>query len=98
MRLGWDAPLHGPVHPKFVSLPDRGGIGWLAGFDEWLCRCGLSSNGPPGLDGGTSLPLHGRIANLPAHHVEVAVNLEPPYEVVCNARWKRPGCFLAGFG
>ena len=22
------------------------GLGWLAGFDEWLCRCGLSQNQP----------------------------------------------------
>lgn len=90
MYLGWQAPIAGPVHPKFVSLTDRGGLGWLAGFDEWLCRCGLASNGPPGEDVVTDkqgkthtapLTLHGRIANLPAQHVEVRVNLEPPYEL-----------------
>ena len=50
LPLGWRAPVVGPVHPKFVNQADRGGLGWLAGFDELLCRCGLSSNGPPGED------------------------------------------------
>jgi hypothetical protein len=88
--LGWQAPIHGPVHPKFVQATDRGGIGWLDGFDEWLVRCGLASNGPPGEDvhidrHGHShrelLTLHGRIANLPAHYVELRVSLDPPYEM-----------------
>src|ERR1051326_7808043 len=35
LHLGWNAPVVGPVHPKFVNLADRGGIGWLAGFNEW---------------------------------------------------------------
>src|SRR5690606_20382063 len=73
--LGWRAPITGPVHPKYVQLPDRGGLGWLAGFDELLVRCGLAFNGPPGEDiwtdaqGNThrqQLTLHGRVANLPA--------------------------------
>ncbi len=72
--LGWHAPVNGPVHPKFVNLADRGGLGWLAGFDEWFARCGLSSNGPPGDDNGTPLPLHGRIANSPAQRVVVTVD------------------------
>ena len=74
--LGWKAPVNGPVHPKFVNLADRNGLGWLGGFDEWFVRCGLSSNGPPGADNGTPLPLHGRIANSPAHHVEVKIDPE----------------------
>jgi hypothetical protein len=88
--LGWRSPAHGPVHPKFVNLADRGGLGWLAGFDEWLCRCGLASNGPPGDDSYNDkagqqrcdkLTLHGRIANTPAHMVEVRVSLDPPHEL-----------------
>src|SRR5438045_5566048 len=84
--LGWRAPVPGPVHPKFVQLEDRGGLGWLSGFDELLCRCGLASNGPPGEDvapnGGKSrLTLHGRIANSPAHLVEARVSLDPPFEI-----------------
>src|SRR5438874_5790492 len=79
--LGWRAPVLGPVHPKFVNLAERGGLGWLGGFDEWLCRCGLAFNGPPGDDNGTPVTLHGRIANAPAHWVEVRVNLDPPHEI-----------------
>src|SRR5579883_2811457 len=88
--LGWRSPVLGPVHPKFVNQAERGGLGWLAGFDEWLCRCGLASNGPPGEDAHTDkegrthkalLTLHGRIANQPAHYVEVRVNLDPPHEL-----------------
>lgn len=90
LYLGWKAPVRGPVHPKFVNASDRGNIGWLTGFDEWLCRCGLASNGPPGEDVYTDkhgkehrtlLPLHGRIANQPAHYVEVRVYLDPPFEL-----------------
>src|SRR5437879_7284669 len=42
--LGWKAPIRGPVHPQFVDLHDRAGLGWLTGFDELLCRCGLAYN------------------------------------------------------
>jgi hypothetical protein len=101
--LGWRSPVQGPVHPKFINLPDHGGLGWLAGFDEWVCRCGLASNGPPGEDvvtdkkGRTSrtpLTLHGRIANRPAHYVEVRVNLDPPYEVSVIGHVEEAGLFL----
>src|SRR5580700_6403586 len=50
LNLGWKAPLLGPVHPKFVNVCERGHLGWLTGFDEWLVRCGLANNGPPGED------------------------------------------------
>jgi hypothetical protein len=88
--LGWRSPVQGPVHPAFVDQGARGGLGWLAGFDEWLCRCGMASNGPPGedvvtrRDGQTTrtpLTLHGRVANLAAQYVEVRVGLDPPYEL-----------------
>jgi len=61
------------VHPQFVNLKDRNGLGWLNGFNELMCRCGLSFNGPPGDDGGTDITLHGKIANLPAHKLEIDV-------------------------
>src|SRR5262249_34517155 len=94
-HLGWRAPMHGPVHPGHVEVAGRGGLGWLAGFDEWLCRCGLGWNGPPGEDvyadrAGRQhrdhLTLHGRIANLPAHVVEVRINLDPPHELVVTGQ------------
>ena len=100
--LGWKAPIHGPVHPRHVNTADRGGIGWLQGFDEWLCRCGLASNGPPGEDVYTdrhgkprrdSLSLHGRIANQPAYYVEVRVGLDPPYELSVTGQVEEGGLF-----
>jgi hypothetical protein len=101
-HLGWKAPLSGPVHPKFVNVSERGGLGWLAGFDEWVVRCGLASNGPPGEDIYTDrqgrgrrdvLQLHGRIANHPAHYVEVRVGLDPPFELSVVGEVEEAGLF-----
>jgi hypothetical protein len=74
--LGWQAPVREPVNPAFVPLMEPGGLGWLDGFNELLCRCGLESNGPPEFDDAGRLlrPLHGRIANTPAHRVELIVD------------------------
>jgi hypothetical protein len=80
LEIGWNSPVKRPVNPAFVDLSAGNGLGWLAGFNELLCRCGLSSNGPPGVDAivdaaghrsETPLTLHGKIANTPAHRVEV---------------------------
>ncbi|MCA9174513.1 MAG: aldose 1-epimerase family protein [Planctomycetales bacterium] len=75
VQLGWKSPTRGPVHPSFVPLTEPGGLGWLDGFDEFLVRCGLESNGAPEFDdqGRLAYPLHGRIAGKPAHHVHVEV-------------------------
>ncbi|MDR0522287.1 MAG: aldose 1-epimerase family protein [Planctomycetaceae bacterium] len=77
VELKWDSPASGPVHPALVPVSDPGGLGWLEGFDEWLVRCGLESNGSPefNADGSLRYPLHGRIANLPAH--SLALSFEP---------------------
>jgi hypothetical protein len=102
--LGWRSPMIGPVHPQFVQLSERGGLGWLHGFDEWLCRCGLSSNGPPGEDVYTDkngrtiknqLTLHGRIANLPAYFVEVRVGLDSPFELSVIGQVEEGGLFCS---
>lgn len=75
-EFGWNSPVKGPVHPHFVPVTDPGGLGWLEGFDELMCRCGLESNGAPehGPNGVLKYPLHGRIANRPAHHVELSID------------------------
>lgn len=82
LRLGWDSPVKEVVHPQYVSLTDRGGLGWLEGFGEWINRCGLASNGVPGEDKVPSntgamvpvnLTLHGKVSYLPARQVEVIV-------------------------
>ncbi len=38
LPLGWRSPVVGPVHPRYVPLTERAGLGWLYGFDEWLVR------------------------------------------------------------
>lgn len=78
--VGWKSPVQRPVHPQWVDQSARNGLGWLDGFNELLCRCGMSSCGPPGIDEGANSPvesqltLHGRIANTPAHCVEAGVD------------------------
>ena len=95
VRLGWDSPVQEVVHPKFINLRDRGGLGWLEGFNEWLCRCGLESNGAAGSDrfvttkgveATTELTLHGRVANLPAQEVDLVAEREPPFRVTLRGR------------
>lgn len=78
LELGWQSPVRLPVHPSLVNLTARGGLGWLDGFNEWLCRCGLAFNGPPCDDNGSPLTLHGRIANIPAQSVAVHVDTDGP--------------------
>ncbi len=91
--IGWNSPVQGPVHPSFVRPFDLDGIGWLNGFDEFICRCGLGFNGAPGLDewtdatGGSKkqfLPLHGLIANQPAHKVEAMIGDDGSVQVKGN--------------
>ena len=95
VRLGWDSPVKEVVHPQFVNLASRGGLGWLEGFNEFIVRCGLESCGAPGPDtfrtatGGTvthNLTLHGRIANTPASEVEVVIGRAPPYRIRIRGR------------
>ena len=89
LELGWQSPVRGPVHPSYVVPGERGGLGWLRGFDEWVVRCGLDSNGAPGpdtvLDNNgnpitVQLDLHGKIANVPAHYL--AITADPAQEVL----------------
>lgn len=88
--LGWESPVRDVVHPAFVEANDRGGLGWLKGFNEWIVRCGLDSNGAPGTDvvidnngneAEVFVPLHGKIANTPARHVEVRIDLAAPHRI-----------------
>jgi len=95
VRLGWDSPVKEVVHPVYVDLGSRGGLGWIEGFNEWLCRCGLESNGQPGPDrfinnlgeeSTMELTLHGRIANLPAQQVVLEVQRAAPYRITLRGQ------------
>lgn len=90
IRLGWDSPVKEIVHPSYIDLDSRGGLGWLEGFNEWMVRCGLEFAGHPGTDefidntGNPStlnLTLHGKIQNIPASSYEVAVDPTPPHRI-----------------
>jgi hypothetical protein len=87
VRLGWDSPVKEVVHPHFINLECRGGLGWLEGFNEWMVRCGLEWAGHPGRDKFRNnvgdevemdLTLHGKIGNIPASEVEVLIEPGPP--------------------
>ncbi len=90
LRLGWNSPVEGIVHPSFINLESRGGLGWLEGFNEWMVRCGLEFAGHPGTDefvnntgdkASMDLTLHGKIGNIPASEVEVFVDSEAPHRI-----------------
>lgn len=77
--IGWQSPVRGPVHPKFVNVYEPSGLGWLDGFDELFVRCGLQSNGAPEFDdetGRLKYPLHGLVGNRPAHEVTLKVDTD----------------------
>lgn len=85
ITLAWDSPVKDPVNPAFINQLERGGLGWLKGFNEWFVRCGLNSMGAPCTDtvldySGNAydvpLTLHGNIANIPARAVSVEVTDE----------------------
>src|SRR5258707_12498638 len=74
LELRWKYPEALSVNPAFDETRDRGVYDWQTGYNERLCRCWLEFNGPP-TDEGT---LHGRIANRPAHFVQVSVATDGP--------------------
>jgi Domain of unknown function (DUF4432) len=82
VRLGWDSPVKEIVHPNFVNLAERGGLGWLNGFGEMVSRGGLESFGPPCEDSGRFYTLHGRINYIPAGYVEVRLESHPAPKIV----------------
>lgn len=90
VRLGWNSPVKEIVHPSFINLEARGGLGWLDGFNEWMVRCGLEFAGHPGQDRflnnvgaevTMNVTLHGRIGNTPASEVEVWMESAAPHRL-----------------
>lgn len=90
VTLGWDSPVKDVVHPQYVDLESRGGLGWLEGFNEWMVRCGLEFAGHPGLDKFVTntgdeaemmLTLHGKIGNIPATSVGIHIDEKAPHRI-----------------
>lgn len=88
--VGWKSPVAEVVHPQFIDLESRNGLGWLDGFNEWMCRCGLEFAGHPGKDvfttntgesGEMPLTLHGKIGNTPASRVAFSIDETPPHRI-----------------
>ena len=76
-RIGMAFPHCRPSSsPIGFRVSEPSGLGWLDGFDELLVRCGLYSNGAPefAAQGQLIYPLHGHIANLPAHRLDVSLD------------------------
>jgi hypothetical protein len=95
VNLGWNSPVKEVVHPQFINLQSRGGLGWLEGFNEWMVRCGLEFAGHPGKDkfinnvgdeAEMDLTLHGKIGNIPASEVEVIIDRQPPHRLRVRGR------------
>lgn len=103
IAVGWQSPIRGPVHPSCVNEMERGGLGWLRGFDECIVRCGMESNGAPCRDTITNnmgqpaevdLTLHGKVANTPASYVSVEVTPGDTPEIIVTGTVCETGLFV----
>ncbi|WP_428242936.1 aldose 1-epimerase family protein [Gynuella sp.] len=81
VRLGWNSPVDEIVHPAYMNLDMRGGLGWLDGFNEMMVRCGFEWTGHPGEENGRLMSLHGRAGNTPASKVMVSIDETAPYAI-----------------
>lgn len=81
VALSWKSPVDEVVHPAFINLEERGGLGWLDGFNEMLVRCGFEWSGHPSTENGRLLTLHGRVQNIPASRVVVSVEAAAPHRI-----------------
>lgn len=82
VRAGWDSPVDEIVNPAFINLDQRGGLGWLDGFNEAMVRAGYEWTGHPGQDEkGRLLSLHGRAGNTPASTVIVSIDDKAPHTI-----------------
>lgn len=84
VELGWSSPVDEIVHPSFMNLTERGGVGWLDGFNELLVRCGYEWTGHPSQEDGTLYTLHGRSGTTPASTVVVQVEKQAPHKIVVH--------------
>jgi hypothetical protein len=84
VELGWSSPVDEIVHPSFINLTQRGGLGWLDGFNELLVRCGFEWAGHPSDEDGTLYTLHGKSGNTPASMVVVQIEKRIPHKILVH--------------
>lgn len=84
VELGWSSPVDEIVHPSFINLTQRGGVGWLDGFNELLVRCGYEWTGHPSQEGEALYTLHGRSGTTPASTVVVQVEKQAPHRIIVH--------------
>ncbi len=88
VTLGWNSPVDEIVNPAFINLAERGGLGWLDGFNEMLARCGFEWSGHPGSENGRPMSLHGRVQNIPASRVVVSIEDAAPHRITIKGLLK----------
>ena len=81
VTMAWKSPVEEIVHPSFINLAERGGLGWLDGFNEMLARCGYEWAGHPCTENGRTYTLHGRAQNIPASTVIVSIEAKAPHRI-----------------
>ncbi|MHC4440388.1 MAG: aldose 1-epimerase family protein [Planctomycetota bacterium] len=86
LHLGPDSPARELVHPKYINLQNRQGLGWLEDFNEWMVRCGLEFIDNTSNKATTDLKVNGKICNKPASQVEVIVERGKPYRITIQGR------------
>ena len=88
MDISWNSPVEEIVHPSFIRLGERGGLGWLDGFNELMVRCGFEWSGHPCSDETQLYSLHGRAGNTPASKVTVSIERTAPYRITIKGLLK----------
>lgn len=86
--IGWKSPVEEIVHPNFIRLGERGGLGWLDGFNELMVRCGFEWAGHPCSDEVQLYSLHGRAGNIPASKVTVSIERNAPHRITIKGLLK----------
>ena len=100
MPLGWRSPVARPgasqVRQRWPTA--AASAGWPASTNCCAAAAWPRTGRPARTSRAAGLraraaTLHGRIANQPAHVVEVRVCLDPPYELSVAARWRKAALF-----
>lgn len=97
VSYGWASPVDEIVNPIYMNLNERGGLGWLDGFNEMMVRCGYEWTGHPVTDEPIRYTLHGRAANTPASKVIVAIEREAPHRITVAGLIKEKAFKLADY-